>query len=97
MSNSLPPGWTGNDSHHRIEIAGLWLVVAKWTANSRERRPYHWHVKKGRIGASDTVLICNDAGHETAAQARADGIAAVEAFARKLLEETAKLREVPNE
>ena len=86
MSNTLPPGWIGNNSHHHTNIAGLRLVVRQW-----ERR-WNWSVVAIGPRLNATLIDSPNSGRVTAAQARADGLAAVDAFARKLLEETAKLR-----
>jgi hypothetical protein len=88
MSNTLPPGWTGNSKCHQTEIVGLRLIVTEFPYSTR----FWWRSIIGNV-----VQDGPERGHETAAEARADGLAAVEAFARKLLEETAKLREAPNE
>jgi hypothetical protein len=97
MSDTLPKGWVGNDTDHHLDVLGLRLEVHAITDNRKYlptfgRKTYHWYVM-ARVGGVGVGLLRGPKdGHESAAQARADGLAAVEAFAKKLLEQAAQLR-----
>ena len=94
MSKTLPPGWVGNLAHHHTDIAGLRLDVSNWPLfhDRTNRRRYRWFaVAPGNV-SQVTMLSGPPDGFDIGAQARADGLSAIEAFARKLLEQAAQLR-----
>lgn len=101
MSNELPPGWVGNNSRHHVIINGisclteLRLEVLYAPAPKGSKRYYRWELlcigfHTVRI---DGTAAGNDSGCETAEQARSEGLAAVEAYANKMLKKVAQLRE----
>jgi hypothetical protein len=87
VSNKLPPGWAGNDARHHVDIADLRLSVVFCAVRPGGKRRYRWNLPMGSV-----LLTSHVDGHASAALARAEGLASVEAFARKLLEQTAQLR-----
>jgi hypothetical protein len=81
MDKTLPPGWTGNSARHHAEITGLTVEIR------RGGNRYLWDIHH-----NNRTLLMSKNAPDTAAQARADALTAIEAFAHKLLEQAAQLR-----
>jgi hypothetical protein len=94
MDKTLPPGWTGDYTLHHIDVGGLQVQVKGWRSGATGVW-WSWIIRVPNLHWT-TLLRCDHTDHKTAAEARADALSALETFARKLLEEVAKLREVPD-
>lgn len=78
-TNTLPPGWTGNDAEHHVQV-GLWRVEVyrgseynPFTRRTERVGGYRWRVipRVGEALASSSTL-----GKHTAAEAREEALTA---------------------
>ena len=89
-ANDLPPGWVGTDVRHYMEIVGGFRMKVTGDGVDYHDQKYRWSL--WATAAAFRLLYGDPAGFDTAALARADGLAAVETFARKMMEQAAQLR-----